>query len=964
MSSNIKSDVFRFVTVRAPQKPEAGSTREIKGLAITAMAQGTVFTALKAAKKANDSETYLAAVATFKAGSNFQGDPADFIAANEAVQALAAGFTASDVESSYSTSLGTAHETFTQSLVQNTWDSYLSEIVKPENGLVAAQMSAKIRYLVVRNHMLGDFVGQTVLDILSAPVLLSKEVFPIPKGKISFPEVVVEDTTETDALVQKWDDYEAAGIEIEKFRDCKLEEYATSKPSDEVYDNLGDMTSPSQGPNIVTDTLELAENDFSTRTNEILGEIWCTTSTGKVRIEATLIKLKKAVDGMVRELSSQLSSHAKVVGKGGVIMRTNLRKGGTDEGEPLDPPVSLIGIRPVGVGDLRVVEQSLLCYEPGEIAHIENILKGEEKERITRRLNRKESTRTYEVIRELEEERDVQTTDRYQMQQESSEVINQDNELTLGVQVSTSFGPTSVDAQVGYSSSTSTQTSNSNAVEYAKEVVDRATKRILERTREETIEKVIEEFEVTNTHKVVNTATDATHNVGIYRWVDKVYENRVVNYGKRLMFQFIVPEPAAWHLHAMSEDQAGQFTLEQPLDPREGVELGSNQTMYLKSPQDLTENNYLLWAGFYNAQGITAYPQTNKIVSKAYHYAFSGSNVPRYSDSFEMPVPTGYEVASARATVYMPFAGEPRKDHKGNMYLLMGDANRIYLQRAGGNYDLQITNILPMYWQQETFPVSFTVNHESHNHLSLNVRLRCEPTSEAIDQWKIAIYNKVMQAYLSEKAIYDNALAQLKVDSRLIQLRGNNPGRNREIERMELKKGCLQLMNAQGSVSGFSSVNKVPDLNGDPVLNVNAANAYGRFIQFFEQVFEWKQMTYQLYPYFWGKKSRWEALYTTENSDPTFTAFLQSGAARVLIPVRPGYEDQIIHFLETQHIWEGGDIPQYDDPLWVDIYDDLAIPTPVDVGDPWEVKLPTKLVALQCDSGCIDEAGLPCYREP
>ena len=38
---------------------------------------------------------------------------------------------------------------------------------------------------------------------------------------------------------------------------------------------------------------------------------------------------------------------------------------------------------------------------------------------------------------------------------------------------------------------------------------------------------------------------------GIYQWVDKKYSMRVVNYGKRLLYDVVVPEPASFLIHAL-----------------------------------------------------------------------------------------------------------------------------------------------------------------------------------------------------------------------------------------------------------------------------------------------------------------------------------------------------------------------------------------------------------------------------
>ena len=47
-------------------------------------------------------------------------------------------------------------------------------------------------------------------------------------------------------------------------------------------------------------------------------------------------------------------------------------------------------IRSVGVADLLVIKQQIKRYEPGEIAHVENVLATESRDRIHRSLDRVE----------------------------------------------------------------------------------------------------------------------------------------------------------------------------------------------------------------------------------------------------------------------------------------------------------------------------------------------------------------------------------------------------------------------------------------------------------------------------------------------------------------------------------------------------------------------------------------------
>jgi hypothetical protein len=90
-----------------------------------------------------------------------------------------------------------------------------------------------------------------------------------------------------------------------------------------------------------------------------------------------------------------------------------------DDGE-FAKDVSVAGrIKPLGIGDLKVVKQTLLAYVPGEVANIENVLKGESKERKHRKLDRTETTLFTSEEETKDTERDTQTTDRFELKREA-----------------------------------------------------------------------------------------------------------------------------------------------------------------------------------------------------------------------------------------------------------------------------------------------------------------------------------------------------------------------------------------------------------------------------------------------------------------------------------------------------------------------------------------------------------------
>jgi hypothetical protein len=71
-----------------------------------------------------------------------------------------------------------------------------------------------------------------------------------------------------------------------------------------------------------------------------------------------------------------------------------------------------------------------------------------------------------------------------------------------------------------------------------------------------------------------------------------------------------------------------------------------------------------------------------------------------------------------------------------------------------------------------------------------------------------------------------------------------------------------------------------------------------------------------------------------------------------VFPVRPGFEEAVLHYLETGQIWAGGPPPTVNSELYVPIVKEIeeaegAPGEEVAEGEPWPVILPTTLVRLR-----------------
>ncbi|REC49169.1 hypothetical protein DRF67_04610 [Chryseobacterium pennipullorum] len=122
---------------------------------------------------------------------------------------------------------------------------------------------------------------------------------------------------------------------------------------------------------------------------------------------------------------------------------------------------------------------------------------------------------------------------------------------------------------------------------------------------------------------------------------------------------------------------------------------------------------------------------------------------------------------------------------------------------------------------------------------------------------------------------------------------------------------------------------------------------YTALAKFMEQAFEWSIMDYTFYPYYWGDKAKWQQMYLSQNTDPLFRNFLQAGMARIIVTVKPGFEDAVQFFMSTGKIWSGGEVPVIGDPMYLSIVDELREPVGIQQGKPWITTLPTSLNMLQ-----------------
>ncbi|WP_299332880.1 hypothetical protein [uncultured Psychroserpens sp.] len=635
----------------------------------------------------------------------------------------------------------------------------------------------------------------------------------------------------------------------------------------------------------------------------------------------------------------------------------------TNPSEPTPTRGEHFGLKRLGVAEYMKVTQSVHAYVPGEVSNIENVMASELRHKSINELTRTEDTITTSTSQEIEEVSDTTKVNRAEMQTEVAKELSKQRSFQSHANFSYDTDVYKFDTGVGFASTNAQHVSNVQAVAKSQEVTERAMERVQSKISEERISKIIQEVSLTNVHEYDNrgglgeNAERPKHITGVYRWVDKKMKNQIYNYGKRTMFEFMIPEPAK--LHRLAIATTGH-TLTAPVDPRKAPapHKMSNATTASKSL-------LLYWADVYGVE-LTAEPQNKQQLIKV-----NGSPRAKHNWNFSsepLQIDEGY-VAKSGVIRWMFSKEEHRRGRNGRrrpfsiqISNLKGSTLNFSAHRSSrsksGNNTVSGLNV------SDNF--TYTASGRNVKSFEVNLELNCEPSLALINAWKLENFNAIIEAYQTALDAHKEEVAAIEAEqaAKAAEQKDTMGNFYRIIESDVLKHNCIAYL-LQNYLSDLGQ----DFTDGDEMQNfkVNLSDDLDKYTakaKFLEQAFEWSIKDYTFYPYFWADRKEWQEMYLSENTDTLFRSFLQAGLARVIVTVKPGFEEAVQYFLETGDVWMGGETPIIGDPLYMSITQEMQEPTGVPQGNYWITRIPTTLTILQAKSAGLEvEQALPIFPE-
>ncbi|MEM7038480.1 MAG: hypothetical protein AAF570_15960, partial [Bacteroidota bacterium] len=484
-------------------------------------------------------------------------------------------------------------------------------------------------------------------------------------------------------------------------------------------------------------------------------------------------------------------------------------------------------------------------------------------------------------------ERDHQVDTRFALHREVDASITEDQSLELGYTAPKAVTPqVHVMGKVGLSRTLAFKL----ARDQSKQVIDKSVSKLVRNFKHQVTTTLLNETEETNTHSFGPANKDISRQ---YTYVDQTRKAQVFSYGTRMMLDFVLPEPSELLKRLMEKE----FDMVPP-------------EKCCFSLDDISPDRYDEYVSCCGLTDLEAPPQTPPVL-------YRNVTVNRDNTTPQIDIPPRYRATSMAITY-----SRIRRNwglSKAKLTFHFGGGTVSHLSAANGDTTHDSPATIS---ETQTSSGSISKSNVSNgrNGYSMSIRITLTPDPVDLGPWKRKVHKLLMEKCEKEQAEYEAARAEFEAQKK--DQFNQNPRILDAMMRDQLKQAAISYITCQ-FFDGNDAMKHNVQPCGFPQMDLQEAEKEGIFIRFFEQAFEWNFMNYVLYPYFWGRKCSWADKIQQDSGNYSFEKFLQAGAARVSLTVRPEFEIFVAYYLATGQIWGSTGIPPIVGPGYVPIIQEI-----------------------------------------
>lgn len=548
---------------------------------------------------------------------------------------------------------------------------------------------------------------------------------------------------------------------------------------------------------------------------------------------------------------------------------------------------SRMAIEPVGNLHLERIEMYPAGVERGELAHSVPLAPGE-----TVNISHKEWAVTEQEFEDIvqdyfegyseqgvAEKTDVAMSNDSQSQHSTA--------LNLGASLSASYSTVTLSTTFGYNSASNDSQSKKDSRNHSMDITKKASSRTKKDHKVTFKVTSVTGSEDQSVRVISNPSTTDAMRIDYFQLARK-WKMDLLRYGLRMTYDIVIPNPGSGIFTLVDEVATLDAAINTPFSftlPLSAIYYNSLAT----DPQAIS--NYDQLAAHYNTS-VTAPPEVRKWVNVHKETTEVSDYDHVHFDSVEFDIDDNYYIYESQV--------ELRKQ-------IDTGETRDYFRMIGGETVAQgLANLVG-----ESGHLSLDFTYQYIYNYAINITISCRPKVQVLLDWRIQVWNQIRQAAQDQ---YNQSVQSLKDrQAELVQQIADFDALTlRRMEQEEVMKGVLRWLLGPSFYLVPFSISSLfdPDSNDPAVQNVLDPNRLsysqwldvmerGEFIKYIHNAVEWENVLYFTYPYFWDDNRLWDLKKFLYHPDPTHRTFLRSGAARVVLTIRPGFEPSFTSLIET-----------------------------------------------------------------
>lgn len=544
-------------------------------------------------------------------------------------------------------------------------------------------------------------------------------------------------------------------------------------------------------------------------------------------------------------------------------------------------------IEPVGNLHLERIEMYPAGIERGELIHSVPLAPGE-----TVNISHKEWSVTEQEFQDIVEDylegySETGVAEKNDISMSNESQSKHATALNIGASLSASYASVTLSTNFGYNATSDDQQSKKDSRNHSMAI----TKKASSRTKKD--HKVT--FKVTSVSgsedqsvRVITNPSDTDAMRIDYFQLARKWKVDLLRYGLRMTYDIVIPNPGSGLVTKVEQVKALDALIESPFSfplPLSAITYNS----LAADPHDIS--NYDTLAAQYNAS-VTAPPDARKYVNVHKETQEVNNYDHVHFDSLDFQIDENYYIYQTTVEV--------------NYETNQGETNE-YLRFL--NHESISTGLANLAGQSGV--LSIDLEYQYIYNFAINITFICRPKIQYLLDWRLQVWNQLRAAALDRFNInlqnYKDQRTQL-----IAEINNYDALTLRRMEQEEIMKGVLRwLLGPQFYLVPFNiGALFGPDSNDPEVSNVLDPNRlsdtewmnvmeHGEFIKYIHNAIEWENVLYFTYPYFWDDNQLWDFKKFLFHPDPTHRTFLRSGAARVVLTIRPGFESSFTQLVET-----------------------------------------------------------------